>query len=471
MAKAKKSVTKNGAAKARRYFLKSRYGAYYDRLAPREGKAPGARLPREDVELTHVGPGTPCGEYLRRFWQPIALSKDVQERPKAQKLLDEELVVYRDLSGQVGCLELHCTHRGTSLEFGVPQNRGIRCCYHGWLFDADGTILDTPTEAPDSNLKNKLFHPAYPTHEHNGLIFVYMGPPDKKPAFPIFDTYDVPGYHVVPGIPHVMPCNWLQLKENTADPIHIPILHQRISGHHFSGYRFDDSQMPEFDWVETPLGMVSGLVGRSKELIWVRWSEWIMPNIHQFHITESAGDCVVGTFCPPRATRWHVPVDNTNTIVFDYQRLLDKELDQAEAVLMSMGQRGDRPYEEQQRIPGDYEAQTSQRPIAIHAMEHLGASDRGVIIFRKMLREQIRAVKQGKDPRGIAKLANGKPVATYLRNISFPIPPAATPAEDRKLWRTTARKVAQEAVADSESSWKKKITLSPYKGTKTQFSG
>ena len=380
-------------------------------------------------------------------------------------------MLFRDGAAQLGCLELHCSHRGTSLEFGVPQQRGIRCCYHGWLFDVDGTILDTPTEAEGSRLKEKIFHPAYPTHEHNGLIFVYMGPPEKKPAFPIFDTYEVPGYHVVPGIPHVMPCNWLQLKENTADPIHIPILHQRISGHHFSGYRFDDSQMPEFDWVETPLGLISGLVGRrDKDVVWVRWSEWIMPNIHQFHITESAGDCVVGTFCPPRATRWHVPVDNTHTIIFDYQRLLDKEMDRAEAVLKSMGQRGDRSYEEQQRTPGDYEAQVSQRPIAIHALEHLGASDRGVILFRKLLRQQIRAVKQGKEPRNTGA-GNGKSIPTYLRNTSIVTPPAATRAADRKLWRELGRKVAEEAIKDSSSRWKKAITLTPYKGTKTEFSG
>jgi len=195
-----------------------------------------------------------------------------------------------------------------------------------------------------------------------------------------------------------------------------------------------------------------------------------MPNIHQFHITESAGDCVIGTFCPPRATRWHVPVDNTHTIIFDYQRLLDKEMDRAEAVLKSMGQRGDRPYEEQQRQPGDYEAQVSQRPIAIHALEHLGASDRGVILFRKLLRQQIRAVKQGKEPRN-AGHANGKAIPTYLRNTSIVTRPAATTAEDRKLWRQLARKVADEAIKDSDSSWKKSITLTPYKGSRTEFSG
>jgi len=140
-------------------------------------------------------------------------------------------------------------------------------------------------------------------------------------------------------------------------------------------------------------------------------------------------------------------------------------------VLKSMGQRGDRPYEEQQRVPGDYEAQVSQRPIAIHAMEHLGASDRGVILFRKKLRGEIRAVKQGREPGGIARHKGGKPIATYLRNTAVAVPPAAKTDDDRKLWRATARKVAEEAVADGESRWKKKITVTPYKGTRTQFSG
>jgi hypothetical protein len=139
-------------------------------------------------------------------------------------------------------------------------------------------------------------------------------------------------------------------------------------------------------------------------------------------------------------------------------------------VLKSFGQRGDRPYEEQQKKPGDYEAQVSQRPIAIHALEHLGASDRGVIMFRRLLREQIRLVGKGKAPRNAQKRANG-PIATYLRNTGIVRAPAATPQADRKLWRELARKVAEEAIKDSKSAWKKKITVEPYKGTRTEYSG
>lgn len=445
-----KSVRLRSGHKVGGNFLKVRYGAYHHR-----------DVPKEDEELTHVGPGTPCGEYLRRYWQPVALSQDLQDRPEAVKIMGEEVIVFRDKSGRLGCLELHCSHRGASLEFGVLAERGIRCCYHGWHFDVDGTILETPTETADSTLKERLFHGAYPTHEYNGLVFIYMGPPDKKPAFPIFDTYSVPGYHQVTGFPYIMPCNWLQLKDNAADPMHIPILHQRISGYHFSGYRYDDDLLPELDWVETPLGVISGLVGRTGEVVWVRWTEYIRPNIHQFHVVESNGDSVVDRFCPPRAMRWHVPVDDTHTAIFDFQQLTDREMDRAEKILKSFGQRGDRPYEEQQRRPSDYEAQVSQRPIAIHAMEHLGASDRGVIMLRKMLRQEIRGIRRGKDPKPICT-KEGEIIPTYLRNTAFIVPRAPTVDDDRRIWRDMASKVAEEALGDQESRWREKVTVTPY---------
>ena len=114
-------------------FLNTRYGGYFHR-----------EVPDEDAELTHVGPATPCGEYMRRFWQPVCFSSELSDLPRRVKILGEELVAFRNARGAVGLLELHCPHRGTSLEFGLVGEEGIRCCYHGWLFDVDGTILETP---------------------------------------------------------------------------------------------------------------------------------------------------------------------------------------------------------------------------------------------------------------------------------------------------------------------------------------
>jgi nitrite reductase/ring-hydroxylating ferredoxin subunit len=130
-------------------FLTTRFGGYLHR-----------EVLEEDAELSHVDPNTPCGEYLRRFWQPICFSDELKDLPHRVKILGEELVVFRDLSGAVGLLELHCPHRGASLEFGLIDAKGIRCCYHGWLFAADGTILETPGEPAHSTLKDRLYHGA-----------------------------------------------------------------------------------------------------------------------------------------------------------------------------------------------------------------------------------------------------------------------------------------------------------------------
>ena len=108
-----------------------------------------AGIPVEDVELTHTDPGTPMGELLRKFWQPVCLAEELTELPKAIRIMGEDLVAFRDRSGRVGVLHRHCSHGGTSLEYGIVLERGIRCCYHGWLFDVDGAILEIPGEQLD----------------------------------------------------------------------------------------------------------------------------------------------------------------------------------------------------------------------------------------------------------------------------------------------------------------------------------
>ena len=221
-------------ATARARFLKQRYGGYFHR-----------DIPPEDTELTHVGSGTPGGEYLRRFWQPVCFSDDLKDLPLKVRMLGEDLVAYRDKRGTVGLLELHCPHRGTSLEFGLVGEDGIRCCYHGWLFGADGQILETPGEPADSTLKDKLWHGAYPVHEYGGVVFAYMGPPQKKPPFPIYDTFDRPGWRMIPGRKYFYPCNWLQMHENHMDPAHTAFLHTIVSGAVFTE---EFGVLPELDF-------------------------------------------------------------------------------------------------------------------------------------------------------------------------------------------------------------------------------
>jgi phenylpropionate dioxygenase-like ring-hydroxylating dioxygenase large terminal subunit len=157
-----------------------------------------ASTPHEDAELTHVEKGSPAGEYLRRYWQPVALSQELSELPKLVTIFGEELVLFRAKNGQPGLLEKHCSHRGTSLEFGICEDAGLRCCYHGWLFGVDGTILETPGDPPESTLRYTVCHGAYPLHEYKGIIFGYFGPPEKRPEFPIYDSFDADGDRLVP---------------------------------------------------------------------------------------------------------------------------------------------------------------------------------------------------------------------------------------------------------------------------------
>jgi len=408
-------------------FLTQPYSAYLNR-----------EVPKEDVELTHVGPGTPCGEYMRRFWQPVAFSDELKDLPKAIRILGEDLVVFRDGTGRVGVLQPHCAHRGSSLEFGLVSERGIRCCYHGWLFDVDGKILETPGEPANSTLKNRLCQGAYPTHEHNGLVFAYLGPPDKKPTFPVLDTFNLPGYRCLPGRRHVIHCNWLQIKDNSMDPAHGQFLHTVVSGAQFTE---EFGILPELEWHETSCGMAYVATRRIGEMVWVRTSDYIPPNIHQFPPTwERAREEKI--FSRPYMTIWAVPVDDTTTIntgylhVPDTMEVTEERLAQLKK---SVGQTADRPYEERQRQPGDYDAQVTQRPIAVHALEHLGATDRGVIMLRKIVRDGIRATQAGQDPRGVI-FRQERPIATYCQDTVLRLPPGATPEEERRLLIETGRR-------------------------------
>jgi nitrite reductase/ring-hydroxylating ferredoxin subunit len=153
-------------------FLRTRYAGYLHR-----------EVPAEDAELAHVGPDTACGEYLRRFWQPVCLADELKDLPLRVRILGEDLVVFRDRSGTVGLLELHCPHRGTSLEYGLIEACGIRCCYHGWLFAADGSILETPGEPAQSTLKGRLYHGPTPLMNTPGLSLGIWGRPTASRLF------------------------------------------------------------------------------------------------------------------------------------------------------------------------------------------------------------------------------------------------------------------------------------------------
>jgi phenylpropionate dioxygenase-like ring-hydroxylating dioxygenase large terminal subunit len=426
-------------------------------------------VPAPDLELTQVGPGTPGGEYLRRFWHPIALTASLNDLPKRVRVLGEDLVLFRDGRGEIGLLDLHCSHRGTSLEFGMVQNCGIRCCYHGWVYDVDGRVLETPGEPPDSTFKDKFFHGAYPTIDYKGLIFAYLGPPETRPEFPIFDSFELPGYRMFPGGTaderYIYDCNWLQLAENNGDVVHFVFLHYpepaRTRLNRYRPSANPDASMDDYfgvgqvewdeeirgivedyrlrvlEWQETPVGVMSIHTRRVGEFVWVRLGDYMMPNVDQFAPTSQVPDHEL-EFGPPYMTAWTVPVDDTHTMSFQFRYVREEVAQAPRASQLRTSESLDRSYGDRQREPGDYEAQESQRPIAVHAREHLGTTDGGVVLVRKLLREGIRAVQRGEDPRRVVP-GPGLSIPTYCRNTIVRIPPAATPEADRELLRSTAR--------------------------------
>ena len=167
--------------------------------------------------LTRVGPGTPMGNLMRRYWHPIAASVqlDAENPTKEVRLLGEDLVLYRDSSGQIGLIEPSCAHRKANLAYGIPESNGIRCAYHGWIFNETGACVDQPSEPEGSKFKEKVHIKAYKTQELAGLIFAYLGP-EPAPLLPRWDILVWPG--VKYAYATVLPSNWLQCQENSLDP-------------------------------------------------------------------------------------------------------------------------------------------------------------------------------------------------------------------------------------------------------------
>ena len=379
----------------------------------------GWKVPSEDVSLTHVEPGSPMGELMRRYWQPACLSEELGDLPKRVRILCEDLVLFRTKSGQVGCLELHCSHRGTSLEWGRVEKDGLRCCYHGWLFDTAGRVLEMPCETKEFCEKKTVEHPSYPTHEFGGLVFIYMGPPEKKPLFPMYDIYDtrhrkdvvlkglrIWGDH---SIGYVRDCNWLQHYENVMDPWHLLVLHQMISGDQFVGALMQGKADIRFE--QTPLGtrynVVKDLPNGNR---FDRYAECILPNVYLVpNIQEKGEHPKFEDRCSEFS--WVVPVDNEHIygisiVAWPLENGAPKKdwRPRTDTVLpIRPGARREMPYEERQRKPDDMEAQEGQRAIAVHALENLVPSDRGIGMLRRMLREQLKRIERGEDPINIVR--------------------------------------------------------------------
>jgi len=402
--------------------------------------------PPENAELTHVEKGSPLGEYLRRFWQPVALSAELGELPKAVRMFGEDLVLFRTKSGTPGLLEKHCSHRGTSLEFGICEDEGLRCCYHGWLFGVDGRILETPGDPPESRLRHSVCHGAYPVIEYRGLIFGYFGPAEHKPEFPLYDTYELSDDRLVPYCV-TYPCNWLQVHENVMDPAHAVFLHTRISFTHFAEAW---GELPEMDFVPTPTGMIYVTARRWKDKVWVRSNDIVLPNLAQVgHIWEDGQ--TDKAFNRVAITRWTTPIDNHTCRIIGWRHFhpdMDPRgiADESRCGVESIdffGQDGERDYEDRQRMPGDFDAQVTQRAIAIHELENLTRCDRGIAMLRQLIKRETRKVAQGEAP-SLSPLRSNALTPTYCHDTVVSIPESG--GDDKALVREIGKAITDIVV-------------------------
>ncbi len=232
----------------------------------------------ENEMLTRAGPGTPAGEMLRRYWHPIAFSRELKGRPKRRTLLGEDLVLFRDEQGRLGLLALRCSHRGTSLEYGHLEDGGLRCCYHGWLYDVEGRVLDQPGEPTDSTFRERVRHPAYKVQELAGIVFAYLGP---EPA-PLLPRYDVlvreDGTRSLNA--RVVHCNYLQMVENSVDQHHFKWLHRTPKTRLWKDEKLT-SEVTDFGILDTFTRQVGDESYRTISL-------FLMPNMNKvgYHLSE-----------------------------------------------------------------------------------------------------------------------------------------------------------------------------------------
>lgn len=387
-------------------------------MAP-EGTYSGYHQPQTqgiDEELARVGRGTPCGEYMRRFWHPVAMTSQVKDLPLVIRRFGEDLVLFRDKSGRYGLVHKHCVHRNASLEFGIITDKGIRCCYHGWLYDVDGTVLEAPAEPAAETIRQCVRLGAYPVREYKGMIFAYMGPPEEQPEFPIYDTCEIEGGELLP-YEVTQPCNWLQIAENSCDPMHVVFLHTRVNIVQFTEKL---GIFPVMDWRPRPIGLYYTKARRVNDYVWISTNDVIFPNFTQagavFENTEGKEPRYFGR---SSFTRWVVPIDDENTTILAYRHFNPRaeaprdEWRTPEALeKIDIGELRSRPYEERQRNPGDYEAFVGQGAISAHKREYLATSDKGVVFYRRRLKEEIRSLQAGKAPLQPAAYAPC-PIPTY----------------------------------------------------------
>ena len=384
-------------------------------------------ISKEQNELmTRIGSGTPAGKLLRRYWQPVALVDELQgERPvKAVRIFGEELVIFRTGSSY-GLIGRHCAHRGADLAYGRLEDGGLRCAFHGWLFDAQGRCLETPAEPDGSRLCEHIRQRAYPVVAKSGVLFAYLGE-GEAPAFPAFDCFVAPDAYTF-AFKGYWDCNWLQALEVGIDPAHASWLHRFFEdedpaasyGRQFRGTPSDS---------QTPISQV--LRDFSRPAIRVERTDYGMRLQTLRRISEAHTHIRVTNVLFPQAfvipmnaemtiSQWHVPVDDTGCYWYAIftsfgvpvdkatmrsQRLKTYPAPDYKPVFSRSNSWGFNAEEQKkQTFTGmgfdinihDQWACESQGPIQDRTRENLGSTDRGIVLYRRLLLDAIRKNEAG----------------------------------------------------------------------------
>lgn len=364
------------------------------------------RTTKEENEiLTRTARGTPMGEFLRRYWWPIGISADLKSKPTFIRVFAEDLVLFRDGKGKAGVIGAYCAHRRANLCLGDVERDGIRCRYHGWLYDSEGKLLQIPGEPADSPLRKETIRlPSYPVEELGGLIFAYFGP-QPAPLLPRWDVLVWRNGKRWTTIESVIDCNWLQAMENSVDPSHLYWLHGHAG--HLGGHMAQYQEQREF--IRFEYGIMKRRVTPGKnpsDPPMVDEHPLVFPTTLR-HVSNE----VRGVRKEERMFRHNVqirvPIDDTHTQVY--------RVNFVPAAAESSPPDQDPPYEYRplKSPTGEYymdivSAQDSmawetQGPITDRTQENLGASDRGIVMLRRLLQEQIEIVRNGGDPMGVIR--------------------------------------------------------------------
>jgi 5,5'-dehydrodivanillate O-demethylase oxygenase subunit len=360
-------------------------------------------LTREANErLTRVGVGTPMGALLRRYWHPIAtLPELVAEPVLAVTVLGENLALYRTEAGDLGLVAQRCPHRGASLAYGIPEADGLRCAYHGWKFDGRGSCLEQPAEPGDSTFKDRVRVPAYPVQEMGGLIWAYLGP-TPAPLLPRYDLFVRDDLEREIGITR-LPCNWLQIMENSLDPVHLEYLHSVYMNYVLKRQgKPAASQTKHHDQIAFDV-FEYGIV---KRRLWVGDSEdsdeWQVGHPILFPNILSVGEGGRSQF------QIRVPIDDTHTYHVWYRTKARGDgaplQDPASIPVLDYAYKHEDGRLVVDTVSGqDMMVWVTQGPISDRTTERLGTSDKGVILYRSLLEEQMLKVERGEDPMAVVR--------------------------------------------------------------------